>query len=104
MTNYFRITGYCPENDFCFIIDSNGMYEKLWQFSASLVEKGIKIINASKLENVIDINIKQVEEDNQKIFLRATANGLPEFIEQTINGTTHKAIKVADKLYIPNNQ
>ena len=22
--NYFRITGYCPENDFCFIIDSNG--------------------------------------------------------------------------------
>lgn len=28
MTNYFRITGYCPENDFCFIIDCNGMFEK----------------------------------------------------------------------------
>ena len=37
MTNYFRITGYYPEQDFCFIIDSNGMFEKLWQFSSYLI-------------------------------------------------------------------
>lgn len=34
MNNYFRITGYWPESDICFIIDSNGMFEKLWQFSS----------------------------------------------------------------------
>ena len=37
MENYFRITGYDEKDDFCFIIDSNGMFEKLWQFSAFLV-------------------------------------------------------------------
>ena len=42
--NYFRITGYCPEDDFCFILDSFGKYEKLWQFSALLIQKGLKTI------------------------------------------------------------
>lgn len=101
--NYFRITGYWPENDCAFILDSNGMFEKLWQFSAMLVAKGLKVLEVSKLENVIDININQVEEDKEHIFLRATAEGKPETIIQAINGITYKAIKVADKIYIPDN-
>ena len=44
MTNYFRITVYHPVEDFSAIIDSYGMFDKLWQFSAYLVEKGFKII------------------------------------------------------------
>ena len=103
MTNYFRITGYYPEHDFCFIIDSNGMFEKLWQFSSYLINKGLKVLEVNKLENIIDINIEPAEEDNNHIFLRATADGKPEYIDQIINGNTHKAIKVADKLYISNN-
>ena len=103
MTNYFRITGYYPEHDFCFIIDSNGMFEKLWQFSSYLIQKGLKVLEVNKLENIIDINIEPAEEDNNHIFLRATADGKPEYIDQIINGNTHKAIKVADKLYISNN-
>ena len=42
--NYFRITGYSEELKSCFILDSNGMFEKLWQFSAFLVQKDIKFI------------------------------------------------------------
>ena len=103
MTNYFRITGYYPEQDFCFIIDSNGMFEKLWQFSSYLIQKGLKVLEVNKLENIIDINIEPAEEDNNHIFLRATADGKPEYMDQIINGSTHKAIKVADKLYISNN-
>lgn len=38
MNNYFRITGYCEQEDFCFILDCNGCYEKLWQFSSMLVQ------------------------------------------------------------------
>ena len=78
MNKYYRITGYCPENDFSFIVDSNGMFEKLWQFSAFLVEKGLDIIEVARLENVIDINIDQVEEDKEHIILRANADGKPE--------------------------
>ncbi len=103
MTNYFRITGYCPENDFCFIIDSNGMFEKKWQFSSFLIQKGLKVLEISDAETFIDININKTEEDKERIFLRANADGKPQYIEHEINGVNYKAVKVADKMYIPNN-
>lgn len=102
MENYFRITGYDEKDDFCFIIDSNGMFEKLWQFSAFVVQKGLKVLEVSKLENIIDVNIKKASEDKEHIILRANAPGKPEYISKTINGKTYQAIKVADKIYIPN--
>ena len=37
MRNYFRITGYWKDEGLGFILDSNGMFEKLWQFSSFLV-------------------------------------------------------------------
>lgn len=102
--NYFRITGYNQENDFCFILDSNGMFEKLWQFSAYLISKGLKVLEVAKIEDIIDINIEKVEQDSEHIFLRATANGKPEYVDQQVNGTIYKAIKVADSLYIINKE
>ncbi len=102
MNNYFRITGYWSENDICFIIDSNGMFEKLWQFSSFLIQKGIKVLEASKEEQMLDVNIKKVKYDNNHIFLRANSKGKPEYKEETINNIAYKAIKVADKIYIPN--
>ena len=104
MNKYFRITAYWPENDYCFILDSNGMFEALWQFSAYLVSKGLKVLEVSKEENMLDINLTKTNQDNSHIFLRATAEGMPEHIEQTLNGITYKAIKVADKTYIPNKE
>ena len=101
---YYRITAYYPQDDFSFIVDSNGMFEKLWQFSSCLIQKGIKVIEVSRLEDIIDTDIELVEEDKEHIFLRATADGKPEYVEQTINGTTYKAVKVADKIYIPNKE
>ena len=100
MNNYFRITGYSQENDFCFIIDSNGKFEKLWQFSAYLVSKGLKILEVNKLENIIDINIEKVKEDSKHIFLRAITESKLEYVDYKINDITYKAIKVAEKLYI----
>jgi len=101
--NYFRITGYVPQDNYCFIIDSNGLYEKLWQFSSFLVQKGIKIVEVSNIDKIIDINIKPAKLDNNHIILRAIAKGEPEYINQTANGNTYNAVKVADKIYIPNN-
>lgn len=45
MSNYYRITGYCEQEDFCFILDCYGCFEKLWQFSSFLVQKGLKIMH-----------------------------------------------------------
>lgn len=99
--NYFRITAYYPEDNFSFILDSNGKFEKLWQFSAYLISKGIKVIEASKQEQMLDINIELAPQDNEHIILRANADDKPEYLTQIINGITYKAIKVADKIYIP---
>lgn len=101
---YFRITTYYPEDNFTFIVDSNGKFEKLWQFSSLLVSKNMDIIEVSKLENVIDININPAEINNENIILRACADGKPEYIEQEYSGVLYKAIKVADKIYIPNKE
>ena len=32
--NYFRITVYNPKYDFSAILDANGKYNELWEFSA----------------------------------------------------------------------
>lgn len=94
--NYFRITAYNKEEGFSCILDSNGMFEKLWQFSAFLVSKGLNIIDASKLENIIDTNIKQTKEDADHIILRATQDGKVE--------PKDYIIKVADKFYTTSNE
>ena len=44
MANYFRITAYHPAENVCAVFDSNGRFEKLWQFSAYLVQKGFEIV------------------------------------------------------------
>lgn len=101
MNNYFRITGYVKEKDLCFIMDCNGMFEKLWQFSALMVQNKIQIIEVSNSDKFIDVNIGLVDYDANHIALRATAKGLPENTSYTLDGTTYKVIKVGDKIYVP---
>lgn len=59
MDNYFRITAYHPVEDFSAIIDSYGLFDKLWQFSAYLVEKGFKIIAVGNDEQFLDGNFEK---------------------------------------------
>ena len=101
MNNYFRITGYCPACDQCFIIDSYGVYEQLWQFSSILVTNGYKILEISDADKFLDVNIKKIDYDNQCVACRISSSGKPETIIQELNGIKYKAIKVADKVYIP---
>ena len=57
MANYFRITAYHPAKNICAIFDSNGRFEKLWQFSAYLVQKGFKIVEVGADDKFLDGNI-----------------------------------------------
>ena len=102
--NYYRITAYHPEKDISIIMDSFGLFEKKWQFSADLIKRGFKIIEVSDDTQFLDCNIERLTKpEPEKFILRAYANGEPEYFEKNIGGTTYKAVKVGDKFYIPNN-
>ncbi|UKI52468.1 MAG: hypothetical protein L6V79_02995 [Clostridium sp.] len=79
------------------IMDAYGMFEKLWQFSSFMVQKGFKIIAVGNGETFTDGNIekKTIPSAQTKILLRACATGKPT-IE---NGK----VEVNGKFYTPNN-
>ncbi len=77
MANYFRITAYHPAENLSAIFDSNGRFEKLWQFSAFLVQKGFKIVEVGSDDKFREGNIPKVPEDTSLI-LRACSKGEPK--------------------------
>ena len=80
MANYFRITAYHPAKNICAIFDSNGRFEKLWQFSAYLVQKGFKkgfkIVEVGNAEKLSDGDFLKAPECRQML-VRACAKGQP---------------------------
>ncbi len=83
MNNYFRITGYYPQADVCFIIDSFGKFNELYDFSSYLIDKGIKVVKA-RAEGRFDYgNIPKAPPDNGYLILRACNKGQP-----ILNGNT----------------
>jgi len=99
-TQYFRVTAYHVAENTSIIMDCNGLYDQLWQFSSDLLKKGFKIVDVADATKFLDVNLTQVERE-PKYFLRATAPGEPERTTHLLDGTTYHAIKVADKIYIP---
>lgn len=99
MVNYFRITAYHPEKYISVILDSNGMFEKLWQFSSYLVQKGFKILEVGIGENLVEGTFPMVSEAPKKILLRGINKGKPKIQELVHKGKLSKAIKVYDKAY-----
>lgn len=84
MDNYFRITGYYLKENVCFIADSNGRFQALWEFSAFLVSKGIEIIAVGQDERMAYGNFSRAEPDAEHIILRACAKGKPEISNKII--------------------
>lgn len=83
MANYFRITAYHPARNICAIFDSNGRFEKLWQFSSYLVLKGFKIVEVGGADKFLNGDFPKVPETNQLV-LRACAKGEPNRKENLI--------------------
>lgn len=101
MTNYFRITAHHPTEDLSVIMDSNGMFDKLWQFSSFMVQKGFKILEVGTDEKFLDVNIESVEPEPDKLILRATDKGKPVYLDYELDGVTVRAVQVKDKIYVP---
>lgn len=103
MANYYRITAYHKEKDISIIMDSYGLFEKKWQFSADLIRRGFDIIEVSDDTQFLDGNIERLTEETDKYVLRANAQGKPTYSTKVIDGVEYKAVTVEYKTYIPNN-
>ena len=91
MANHFRITAYHPAKNICAIFDSNGRFEKLWQFSAYLVQKGFKIVEVGADDTFLDGNIPKAPTGEQ-LLVRACAKGSPQRNENavTVQGRSYE--------------
>ena len=78
MANYFRITAYHPKEDLSVIMGSNGLFQKLWQFSSFMVSKGFKIIEVGGEDKFDDGDMPKAEQDTVHVILRACKSGKPE--------------------------
>ena len=85
MQNYFRITAYHPEENVSVIMDAYGMFEKLWQFSSFMVQKGFKIIAVSDDKSFACGTLAKVDEDTEHILLRACDIGRPTISKSFID-------------------
>lgn len=100
---YFRITAYHPAENLSIIMDCYGLYDQFWKFSSDLYQKGFKeITEVGDADSFLDVNITKAEYSPDKYILRASTYGQPEKTTHLLNGITYHAIKVADKIYIPN--
>jgi len=103
-SNYYRVTVYHPAEDISAIFDSNGYYDKLWQLSSALLQKGFKVLEVASDEKFLDVNIERAEYAPDKLILRAHCKGQPEYVPRLLDGVAYTAIKVGDKIYIPERQ
>lgn len=94
MANYFRITAYHPTKDISVVMDSNGMFEKLWQFSAFMVSKGFKIIEVGGEDKFDFGDMDRAKQDTGQVILRACKRGEPEITGNriTVGGKSYKTI------------
>ena len=98
----FRITAYNKKLNISVIMDSNGKFEKLWQFSLYLRDHGFTVIEVDTSERFLDGNIKPPKIEPEFIVLRACQYGEPQETKYSENGITYRAIKVDKKIYVPN--
>ena len=76
-TEYYRITAYHAPEGLSIIADSYGMFEKLWQFSAYLVERGFRIIAVDREQFFVEGTMPKVATMNEKIMIRAVSKDEP---------------------------
>lgn len=103
MANYYRITAYHKGKDISIIMDSYGLFEKKWQFSADLIRRGFDIIEVSDDTQFLDGNIERLTVPKQdKLTLRAYSMGKPKYISIYKKEIEPKTVVVGNKEYIPN--
>lgn len=104
MANYFRITAYHPTEDYCFIVDCHGKFEKLWEFSSYLVGKGVKVLEVSNEDKFLDGNMKRAKEHPEYLYIQSAQRGQPARTTVAVDGKTYPAIEVCGRRYVPDRE
>ena len=104
MANYFRITAYHPGEDYCFIVDSHGRFERLGAFSSYLVHKGVKILEASNGDKFLDGNMMRAKEHPEYLYIQSAQRGKPIMTTVTVDGKSYPAIEVCGRRYVPSRE
>lgn len=97
----FRITAYLEKENISVIMDSDGKFEKLWEFSVYMRDHGFKILEVDSCERFLNGNIKLPKPYPNNIILRACHYGKPIETTYSENGITYRAIQVNRKVYVP---
>ena len=101
MATYYRITAYHPAEDFCFIVDSHGRFEKLWEFSSYLIGKGLKVLEVSNGDTFLDGNIHRAKEHPTFLYIQAARKGRPTMTNMVVDGKHLRAVEVCGRRYAP---
>ena len=94
MSNYFRITAYHPVHNISAIMDSNGKFEKLWQFSAHLISKGFKVLEVGGEDKFDFGDIPKAKQDAVHVILRACKRSEPEITDNRITVEDKSCLKL----------
>ncbi len=75
-------------------MDCNGLFEKLWQFSAYMVSKGFKVYKVNRADDFIEGDMPKVEIDNEHVILRACMEGEPNIFgnDVTVECKTYRVL------------
>lgn len=100
-TEYYRITANHAPAGLSIIADSYGMFEKLWQFSAYLVERGFRIIAVDREQFFIDGTMPKVKAPSEKIMIRAVGKDEPKMFPDTgYEDQTGIMVQLGDAVYL----
>ena len=90
----FRFIGYNKQKDYSFILDSNGMYQKPYEFTKDLLSKGIEMIDIQIVCENIYTNIPKASISNTKYCLRDICKGKITREDINIDGNIYRGCKI----------
>ena len=98
---YYRITARNASEELSIIADSYGKFEKLWEFSAYLIERGFRIIAVDREQFFIDGTIPKVDKESPKLMIRAVGKDEPKMFPNTgYEDKTGIMVQLGDAAYL----
>ena len=98
---YYRITAYHVPEELSIIADSYGKFEKLWEFSAYLVERGFRIIAVDREQFFIDGTMPKVDAPSYKLMIRTVSKDEPRRFPGTgYEDKTGIMVQLGDAAYL----
>ena len=102
-TEYYRITAYHAPEGLAIIVDSYGMFEKLWEFSKYLMERGFHVIAVDREQYFVEGTIEKVKEQSPKLMIRAIGKDEPKTFPNTpYEDKEGVMVQLGDAIYLSN--